>query len=112
MVTVEAAFATLSLGVVVALLMSVFVLLAAQLRVNDAARVAARSAALGGDDAESLASRAAPGSSIAIDRNGAVLVVEVTQTVAFPVPGLAPVVVTGRAHVLDELSALDLGGGW
>ena len=68
MVTVEAAFATLSLGVVVALLMSVFVLLAAQLRVNDAARVAARSAAFGGDDAESLASRAAPGSSIAIDR--------------------------------------------
>ena len=103
MVTAEAAFASVSLSLVVLLLIPVFVVLAAQLRVDDAARVAARSAARGDDDqASSLARASAPESTISISRGGGRVQVNVHQRVGLPIPGLGSVEVSARSVVVDE----------
>jgi hypothetical protein len=119
MVTLEAALASVSLITVVAMLVGVFVVVAAQLRVNDAARVAARTAASASDSTDQaveLAQRSAPGSSIDISRSGATVEVLVSQAVRIPIAGLPSFTVSSHAVVLDEVSAaqmaLDsLGGG-
>jgi len=102
MVTAEAAIAATTLVTLLVLLTAVFAVLAAQLRVNDAARVAARAAAIGQGDPAEVAQRSAPDAAISVDRDGSVVVATATQVVALPLPGLAAVEVRGRAEVIDE----------
>ncbi|MEI6373077.1 MAG: TadE family type IV pilus minor pilin [Actinomycetes bacterium] len=106
MVTLEAAFAVLSLTAVVVLLSSLFVVLAAQLRVNDAARVAARAEAVGNQDSVGLALASAPQAQVDIERAGGTVVVSVRQEVTFPFVGLSPIEVHSTARVIDETSDL------
>lgn len=108
MVTAEAAIAAATLVTIMVLLAAVFAVLAAQLRVNDAARVAARSAAMGEIDPAGVARRSAPDAAIAVDRDGSVVVATATQRVSLPLPGLAALEVRGRAEVIDESSVF----GW
>lgn len=106
MVSAEAALAALSLTLLLMLLMPVFAVLAAQLRVSDAARVAARSAAAGADDAESLALRSAPLASVTITRDGSTVIARATQRVSLnPLPSID---VSSEATVLDEAALVGL----
>ena len=105
MVTVEAAFACVSLSMVVMLLIPVFVVLAAQLRVDDAARVAARSAARGNDDeATSLANQSAPRATVDIERGDGRVHVSVRESVSLPIPGLGAIDIHANSLVRDEVS--------
>lgn len=109
MVTLEAALATLSLSMVTAGLVCAFVVLGAQLRVNDAVRVAARAEAAGVPGAVALGLRSAPEATVNLSREGATIVASAAQTVRLPLAGLPAITVTARAEVVDEAAVLDLG---
>ena len=90
MVTAEAAVAVGSLVMALAMLLQVFVVVAAHLQVGDAARTAARSLARGDDPAAARAAahRSAPGAVVDVDAEpgGALDVVRVraSRSVALP----------------------------
>ena len=94
-----------ALSMVVMLLIPVFVVLAAQLRVDDAARVAARSAARGNDDeATSLANQSAPRATVDIERGDGRVHVSVRESVSLPIPGLGAIDIHANSLVRDEVS--------
>jgi len=109
MVTLEAALAALSLTAVTAALVGAFVVLGAQLRVNDAVRVAARAEAAGAADAVALGQRSAPGATVTVVRDGAVVLASAVHEVRLPLAVLPPIRVVARAEVVDEAAVLGWG---
>jgi len=112
MVTAELAVALPALMVVVAGALALLVGVAGQLRVTDAAGVAARAAARG-DPAAAIVAAAqsvAPSAVVTTSRAGGWVTVVVRLHVGLPGPaGLAGVEVAARAGALDETSLQDTG---
>jgi Flp pilus assembly protein TadG len=108
MVTAETAVVLPVLVVVFALLVGGTRVVGAQLACEDAARVAARSAARGeppGEVARLAGSVAPRGARVSVDRSDGLVQVEVTARVALPGPvlsGLPAFDVAGRAVAADE----------
>lgn len=87
MVTAETAVVLPSVIIVLALALSAISAGATQLRVTDAARSAARAAALGRSDLDVVVAAAAGGASLAVER-GELTCVTVSRPVPGPVGGL------------------------
>src|SRR4051812_31893573 len=103
MVTAELAACLPVLVLVLAVALTAVSAVAARVRVQDAAREAARAAARGDPAAaQRLCAQAAPGSRLALDRNGA-LITAVVHTTARPLAGFLPgLSITERAVAAIE----------
>ncbi|MGV1037230.1 MAG: TadE family type IV pilus minor pilin [Candidatus Nanopelagicales bacterium] len=96
MVTAELAVALVGLVVVLAMVLFAVAVAVAHIRTQEAARVAARAAARGdsGGDISEAAHRAAPGSSVEVQRNGERVRVVVRDRLRLPMLRIGGVTVT------------------
>ena len=104
MVTAELAVVMFAVVIVLAMILAAVGVALSEVRVHEAARAAARSAARGDKPPQirSAARRSAPGASVAISRNGTRVAVDVGVRVSPPFPMLRSIGMTVRAHSVAD----------